>query len=230
MTKLRSLSFAASLMAASMIVSPAFAIDLGGGLGGNVGGAIGPSGIGGTAGGTVNGTVDPAIRTGGHLGDINDRANGALDREQDRAARRLGAIEVPESPSADELNSALKAAGYADAALETPVGDASGSGSADSAGNAPLPTVETPALPDGDAAIDAAQSAKDAAVARTATALPSDAPIGGTASAQVEGEVSNADADGPTDQPADGEEASDDAGTARAERARPVNETAPSQK
>lgn len=195
MTKLRSHSFAATLLAATLLSAPAFAIDLGGGLGGSIGGAIGPSGLGGSIGGTVNGTIDSTMRTGDRIGAVNDRANRVIDRTQER----VNTIKVPEAPSAEDLASALKTAGYADAAVETPAGEASGS--AEGSANAPVPAVEPPALPDPNAAVDQVQTVKDAAVTRAASMVPETGSVSVSASGGASGEVSTE-----ADEPAPSEE------------------------
>ena len=185
MTKTRSLSFACVLLSASLLTAPAFALGLGGGLGGTAGGMIGPSGVGGSIGGTVNGTIDSTMRTGDRVGAINERANRVIDRTQDR----VNGVKVPEAPSADDLNQALKAAGYADAALDTPAGSASGSGSADGSGELTMPAAEKPALPDPNAAVDQVQAVKDEAVSRTASALPEGGPVSVSVSANANGDA-----------------------------------------
>lgn len=224
MTKLRSLSFAASLMAASVLVSPSFALDLGGTIGGTIGGSVG-----GSVGGNVGGTLDPVMRTGGRLGTINDRADETIDRAQSRAARAAGAIEVPEAPTTDEVNSALKAAGYADAALETPAASLSASGSAENPDAVAVPAAETPAVPDANAAVDRAQSARNAVAGEAVAAIPAETPVSASASLDAGGEIASAEPDAASAQPSGGGETSADDRAVRPERARGVRETEPRQ-
>ncbi len=196
MTKLRILSLAASLAAVTALTSPALAIDLGGGLGGAVGGAVSPSGIGGSITGTVNGTLDATTPRTDRLGRLNDRADRVIDNVQDRS---VGAVKVPEQPDAAALDAAMKAAGYGDAALATPLGSASGSADVSAEGDTPEGS-DAPALPDpvatANGAVDQVQTAKSTAVKRAAAAVPAEpvsASVSGSADASATTEESSAE-------------------------------------
>lgn len=184
MTRFKTLSLAAALMGASVLATPALALDLGGTLGGTLGGGSG------SIGGSIGGTLDTTIGAGDRLGRINGRTDRVIDRAQDTLRRGANAIEVPDA-SPEAVSNALKAAGYGDAALETPLGSGSASGSAE--GELPPPASDAAppvALPDPAAtahdAIDGVQTAKTGVVNRAAAALPDDTiSVSGSASGEA---------------------------------------------